>query len=782
MEPFMNKLPKVDEEVNIAKDGDNVLIRTSTQEIVNKCLEYGEDILRTKFPNYCDGLKDATRRIVWCSRIVREYQGFSRLVGIVADIHVGGDQSVEKAIIRFAQAFSINCPLIDIQGKSGEYYAPKAYAAPRYLKARISAFSYDVFFTDVDVKTIPMTSTKDFSGLEPKYLIPRLPMSLVLGNLTVGFAFKSYVPMYEFSNVCELVRRFADNRIANGPLYGPDKMSLAKYFVPAFPVLNLIKNRKELIKEYQTGNYSAPIRIDGWIDMSGYNITVRAVPYGTDFGEATEKFRAKLRDKKSWLYDYIDSANQYSSSDAEFDITLKRGKNPFEVWDKIKTLLSFETVWHPLFHYLRNGCITELDPYRIISLWYDERIKSILGGLKYKQAKLIEEKLRLSAMLIICDRQDEVIQIIRTSEQVEVARERLRKAFPELTPSQAKIIVECSLATLTKSNKKELIAKLEQVVAELAGVRDSFVHIHEHIKNDANLLQKKYAPVNITRYSDEFIGYVKYGNLGIIQFFDYEDMYNLLNTKWSNTVKRTIHLFNKKLPRRCTVHNGTLRELTEKDMSKEIWCEDLLSFTKQDKEHYSLVITDEGYTSIVARELSLKPNMTICPVSEKFYAVHSDGKITYEHIGNFTMRKSVGCRAARTDVVYGIPDRVKDALVFHVNDIEPNILRVDRIIRSDSLGRLLTNYKGKVNILHIHELSNKDDIFLNIPDSCRKTLNMEYLQVLNIDNLLESGINNYYINLTKSKSEITITRSKEVRSLYRLSFNKAKKKANKKNE
>lgn len=737
--------------------------RDATDEISIKLLEYGEDVLYTKFPNCVDGLKSSTRRIIWASQKYRDAQGFGKMVGDVADQHVGGESSIVDAVIRLSQSFQVGHPLISVEGKNGEYYDPKAFAAPRYLKAAISKFAYDIFFEGINERTIPKIDTKDFMGKEPRYLIPKLPTALLLGNLTVGFGYKSSTPMLDIEDVCDLVMKFSKYQQSGG-LFLPDSKDIAANLVPRFPVRNLIKNRKDVIREYSKGNYTYPVSIEGWMELSGDTITLRAVPYGADFGKVTNTLRDRLRNAKSELYQWIDTANNLSADEAEFSIRIKRGNNPFEVVDRLRGILKFNGSIHPIFYYLNgNNNIAELPPPVLTDRWYKERSLSIAGELKYRQTSLILRKYEINAMLIVVDRIDEVVDIIRQSELEDVVP-NLHAKFLDLTLNQAKIIANQKLTVLAKTSRKQLESELEQVEAELKEVADDFGRINEIIYNDAQLLKKKYKSTSLTRFSEDFIGYVQFGRLGIINFFDYDDMRQILNTKgWPVQAKRSIHLYDKRTPRKFIVKSGYMKELDE--LSKEITCEQILCYPENDRDELTLVINPDKTTCIVeAGVTDLGGDRTLCPISKSFYAVHRNGSVTAEVYTDYSIRKTA-CKGAKTDLVYGLSGKLTDVIVVHMNSKDPNTLRIDHILQPGKLGNLKLVPAGKTHILCVVPFNTKE-IFLNIPEDCRKGTTMEHLIVTDLKNIFKEPGDNKSLNLLRNNDGYKFKRDSETRSLY----------------
>ena len=661
--------------------------KNSTQELIEDSITYGSSVIADKFPNIIDGLKAIQRRIVWFCRKLERPAGLTKLLGVVGEAHTGGESSIEDATIRMSQDFKVGNPLVRIDGKNGEYYDPGSAAGSRYLKAINSDFATDVFLKGVNSRTLPMTATKDFLTVEPVHLIPRLPTALILGNTTIGYGFKSKVPMIQFEDVCDMVIHYAAMRRTNR-LYIPHPKEYVKYMIPSFPVRNLIKNREALEEAYANEDYTVPIEMDGCVEITGNDITLKAVPYEFDFGVVTSNFRNilatksgsdKNRSKAKYYLSYIATANQLSADEAEYLFPVKSGRNPFEAWEAIKTELCFSSSFHPIYNYSIDGKAITVNPLKLLEAWYSNRRASIIGDLNYKRSELLHEELKLRAILLVCDEVDKVIQTIRSSSTTVEATEKLYRAFRDkkITYKQAEIIVGQPLATLARANKTAILNKLEQNKLNQSNNLKQLDRIDDMIIDDVSYLKKKYKTSRITRYSDEFKGYVQYGNLGIINFFDERDMLNLLKTKWS--CRKFIHFYDSKYPRRYIVKNNRMEPMI--NPSREIWCQDVLCYPNT-KEELTLCInkTDKS-TSIVEKSVEgIFKDWIICPITRTFYAIHRNGAITEETVSNFTVRKNVS-KGARTDLVYALPNKVENVIVFHMVASAPNIVRVERFLR-----------------------------------------------------------------------------------------------------
>lgn len=752
---------------------ENTVITTdATSEIKSNILAYGEEVLLSKFPSNVDGLKAIVRRVLWFTRQYTSKTALGRLIGELLVVHTSGDASIYDAMIRLGQPFMIGHPLLTIYGNYGSYYNPKGAAAYRYLTANLSDFARDVFYEGINLSTLPMSSGKTTSIIEPMYFIPKVPMALVLGNLTIGLGFKSTTPLIDFCDVCDLVKIFADHHHNKG-LGNISYKELAPHLVPQFPIQNLIKNRKELIAAYSNGDFNRPIVMEGWVEIGGSTIILRALPYGVNVAEETGKLREALsKNRKHELFEYIDSVNDHSDKETKFTFNLKRGRNPFEVWDILKKILRFNLRWTPIPSYVRSGKVVNLAPPILIDYWYRERCDSIRNSLKSKQADLVFKKMRTEAMLLIVDHKDEVINIIKNSYDLEDATKKLIAKFKKLSISQAHVIYRQQIGILAKSSRGPLEEDLKQIKADLETVAESFNKIHETVANDALYLKKKYGPTTQTKFSDDFMGYVQFGDWGCTNFFNLADMKDILSTRgWPASITKAVHFYNSKTPKRFADVNGRLVLLEE--MPRHVRCRGMLQCPASERDELTLIVGN-GTTCVVERLMNCEASedVTMCPISKTFYAIHRKGEITKENYKSLAIRKSMAI-GTKSDILYGISEKCSDMIVFYASTANRNVLRASRILRADSNGSLRTVAAGRTYILGAYPASTKM-IALNIPAACR-TCGVETI-IINggIEKLFVDGKNDLILNFNKTGTvlgEYKLARDPDVKSLFTISLN-----------
>jgi len=744
--------------------------QSCTESMTKGMTVFAASEVADKYPNYVDGLKTIHRRILWCTRDMRSIGSMAKMLGTIMEIHTSGDQAIYETLIRMSQPFKVGYPLIHVDGKNGAYYDPKGAAAYRYLQSSISDFAYDVYFKGIDDKTIPMVANKDFTSTEPKYLIPKIPMALVLYNLTVGIGFKSVTLAMDLNTVCDLVIAFVTD-VINGALPHASAKKYGKMLVPSFPIKSLITNKEELLEAYSNDIWDTPVRTEGVVEMSGENITLRSVPYHIDFCKATNELRDLLKSKDGkYLQLHIKSLLSYSAAEAEYSIPLAKGRgtNPFVALDAIRPRLHLTEPIYPSYTFSNmESKLVNMSPLRVLTEWYKERKASIVGSIKYTQAEYLLLIRKLEAILLICDYKDEVINVIKNSTNDEEAVALLHTRFADigLSKHQARIIVSQQLTILTRLSKEKILAELAEARKKYEENYKKFSMVNQIILDDVKLIKEKYGKrlPKLTRYSSEFKGYIQFGNWGIINFFDEEDMINILDTKGWGNIERSIHFYNRGEDRFIVVGN---RLIAMKYPSREITCTNVVCCPANGS-GLSLVINKAGNTAVIERDIPDNcAGWSIFPISKNFFAIHRDGKVTREVYTDYSIRKSVSC-GARTDLIHALPNSNKDVVVFHMNTDEPNILRIGHILHSD-LGKLNTVPSGEMIVLGVYSIKHKE-ICLNIPSSCTKLVNIEFLIVKNIKNLFAEGYDNVKIDLNKSSNiSKKLKRHQRIRTLYTL--------------
>lgn len=722
---------------------------TASQLLTDSLTAYSGDVVSTKYSNPIDGLKCVTRRILFCLGTQKDKDSMTALIGDASKLHQGGDASIYSAMIRLAQPFSIGRPLIYLPGNFGDYTKPDSAGHPRYLEVASSEFSRDLFFNGVYMKSLPMTYSKDFRRMEPQYFIPRIPTALLMNSLTIGYGFKSTTPQLNFGNLCSIVMAFAECRDKTPSIFPPYK-DIAEYMLPDYPVYNFIRNKQELLDNYQNGNFEHPIELDGIIELSNYSCRLKNTPFGTIPGNVIENILTLLQKQKNfWLLGLLKDINNYGGTDlsSDFLMEFKNTTKIFSILEPLKKLLQVSDTIHPMYYFVRNNKIAHLGPYELVDAWYSERTRSIMAGIKGKQADLQMELQKLKAYYVVCDYPDKVVKIVRNATDEDSCVKDLSDAFPELTRMQSCILSNAKISTLTKQSKSNLNIAIEKIHMELEEIKNGYGKIHEQIYNDAQFLQKKYTEPRKTLFTSDFIGYVHIDRQGIVQFKDEVDLLDILrNFRLSKYLD--IQFYQKEYPYKYPLVNNRFCTYKQNGLPREFPCTKMIL---SPVEHpYTLVMIDGTVSVLEGMKTGKDESITTIPVGPKFYGINRNGEVFKTAVNEYSSRKSIS-KGAQSDLIYALPITCKDIVVIHMNPSVPNEIRFDRILANkDYLGRLMTTPTGETRILAVVSTNSKL-CYIGLDPSCLNKIATNILRIENIKTLFNKS-NTSTLELSKIRS------------------------------
>lgn len=345
----------------------NKKINGNSEYIENLYYDYSLYVLKHRaIPHAGDGLKSATRRVLWMARNGQKYKT-ATLAGITMDIHPHA--APEGAINTAAAPYGNNIPLFDAHGSMGTMLNPTAYGAARYTYVTISDFTKDVIFRDIEI--VPMQETYDGNNVEPKHFLPLLPLTLINGSEGSAIGFKSSImPRNPETIIKDMLSILSGKNI---------KSEAVPYSYPY---------KNEAIKKEVTPKGNVRWVFEGEYEILSKNtIQILKLPYGLTYTKYKE-FLIKLLDNDEIL-DIIDKSKSY------FDIIIKTKRN-FDL-----TKLEHDDIIK--FFNLRSTSteilnLVDFDGDKILSTNYREYLKSFVEWRlkwyvdRYERLKKLEEE------------------------------------------------------------------------------------------------------------------------------------------------------------------------------------------------------------------------------------------------------------------------------------------------------------------------------------------------------------------------------------------------------
>ncbi|MGA0789484.1 MAG: DNA gyrase subunit A [Ilumatobacteraceae bacterium] len=463
-------------------------------EMENSFLDYAMSVIMSRaLPDVRDGLKPVHRRIIWDM----EQQGFrpdrpfvkcARVSGdTMARYHPHGDGAIYDALVRMAQPFSLRHPLIDFHGNYGSPdFGP---AASRYTECRLHPLAMQLL-ADIDEDTVEMIPNYDGTTEQPEVLPARFPNLLVNGSQGIAVGMATNIPPHNLGEVIDATVHLVDNPEATPD----DLMEFVKG--PDFPTGGSILGQAGIIDAYRTGRGSVKMRATARIDEGKngrYEIIVTKLPYQTSCSAIAGRITELV---ESGDIDGIADINDGSSGgETNLVITLKKDANANVVLNNLFKLTQLQTSFSINMVALVDGVPRTVNLRDAIDGYVRHQIEVITRRSNFRLDKARRREHILQGRVKALDVIDEIIALIRGSEDAAAAKAGLMDKPYEFSEAQAVDILDMQLRQLTRLSRidieKELddlrasIAELESILAddaklravikeELGSVRDSF--------------------------------------------------------------------------------------------------------------------------------------------------------------------------------------------------------------------------------------------------------------------------------------------------------------------
>ncbi|HEY6797654.1 MAG TPA: DNA topoisomerase IV subunit A [Kineosporiaceae bacterium] len=458
------------------------------QEMQGAFLEYAYSVIYSRaLPDARDGLKPVQRRILFRMsemglRPDRAHVKCGLIVGdVMGRLHPHGDGAIYDALVRMAQDFSMRVPLVDGHGNFGSLDAgPAAY---RYTEARLAAPA--LLMTDgldEDVVDFVPNYTNDPKLSQPGVLPAAFPNLLVNGSSGIAVGMATNMPPHNLIEVIGAARHLIKNPDAT--------LEDLMRFVPGpdLPPGGKIIGLEGIREAYATGRGTfrtrATARIEA-ITARRQGIVVTELPYLVGPEKVVEKIAELAKTKKiSGIADVTDLSDRQSG--LRLVIELKGGFNPDAVLEQLYRLTPMEDSFGINNVALVDGQPRTLGLRELLEVFVNFRFEVVRRRTAFRRTKAAERLHLVEGLLIAILDIDQVIAVIRGSDDTAQARERLRSAF-DLTQVQADYILEMPLRRLTKYSTLELDkekADLEETIAGLTAILEDDARLREVVSGE----------------------------------------------------------------------------------------------------------------------------------------------------------------------------------------------------------------------------------------------------------------------------------------------------------
>ena len=485
------------EQVNIDEQMRSAYIDYSMSVIVSRAL-----------PDVRDGFKPVHRRVLFGMdglglRHTSQTKKSARIVGeVLGKYHPHGDSSVYDAMARMAQDWSLRYPLVFGQGNFGSMDGDPV-AAMRYTEAKLSKLSDEVL-ADLEKDTVDFQNNFDDSLQEPTVLPTKIPLLLLNGSSGIAVGMATNMAPHNLTECCDAICAYIDN---------PDiTIEELMHYVkgPDFPTGGIIQGRQGIKDAFETGRGRIVIRSKTEIevgDSGRETIVVTEIPYMVNKREMIEKIAELVESKRIEGISYIN--DETTMKGVRIVIRLKKDANANVVLNTLFKYTPLQSSFSVNNVALVNGRPRTLNLKQLIKYFVRHRHEVILRRTRFDLDKAQKRAHILEGLLKALDVIDQIINIIRSSKNVDDAKAELMSTF-DFTEVQATAIVEMRLRQLTGLEREKLQSEYDELMKFIQYCQDVLANESMQygiIKDETLEMKEKYGDerrTEIALSSDEF--------------------------------------------------------------------------------------------------------------------------------------------------------------------------------------------------------------------------------------------------------------------------------------
>ena len=475
-------------------------------------IDYAMSVIASRaLPDVRDGLKPVQRRILYSMIELnngpdKPHRKCARIVGdTMGKYHPHGDSSIYGALVNMAQEWSTRYILVDGHGNFGSVDGDGA-AAMRYTEARLSKISMEMT-ADINKDTVDFVPNFDETEKEPVVLPSRFPNLLVNGTSGIAVGMATNIPPHNLREVIGAVVKIIDDQIADKEETTIEEiMDIIKG--PDFPTGASILGTRGIEEAYRTGRGKIRVRAVSNIEpmANGKNrIVVTELPYMVNKARLIEKIAELVRDKK--VDGITDLSDQSSREGMRVCIELRRDVNPNIVLNQLYKHTQLQDTFGVIMLALVNNEPKVMNLLEMLNHYLKHQEEVVTRRTRYELNKAEERAHILKGLLIALDNIDEVIKIIRNSENVQTAKAELIARF-ELSDAQAQAIVDMRLRALTGLERSKLEAEYAELMKKIAELKEILADrkvLLKVIKDEIQIIADKYGDDRRTSIGfDEF--------------------------------------------------------------------------------------------------------------------------------------------------------------------------------------------------------------------------------------------------------------------------------------
>ena len=462
-------------------------------------IDYAMSVIAARaLPDVRDGLKPVQRRILYSMIELnngpdKPHRKSARIIGdTMGKFHPHGDSSIYGSLVNMAQEWNTRYPLVDGHGNFGSMDGDGA-AAMRYTEARLSKISMELL-ADINKDTVDFVPNFDETEREPVVLPSRYPNLLVNGTTGIAVGMATNIPPHNLTEVINAVVKIIDNKINEDRETEIDEV-LQIIKAPDFPTGGIILGTRGCEEAYRTGRGKVRVRAVSDIETMSNGksqIVVSELPYMVNKANLIIKIAELVKLKKvDGITDIRDESNREG---VRVVIELRRDANANVILNQLYKHTQLQDTFGVIMLALVNNEPKVMNVMEMLNNYLLHQKEVVTRRTKYELNKAEERDHILQGLLKALDFIDEVISIIRSSHNTQMAKERLMERF-ELTEVQSQAIVDMRLRALTGLEREKLEnehRELQIKIAELMAILADEKLLLKLIKEEIMIIGEKY--------------------------------------------------------------------------------------------------------------------------------------------------------------------------------------------------------------------------------------------------------------------------------------------------
>jgi DNA gyrase subunit A len=475
------------------------------EEVRTSYLNYAMSVIVARaLPDVRDGLKPVHRRILFAMNEMglhadRPHKKSARITGdVLGRYHPHGDLAIYDSLVRLAQDFNMRYPVVDGQGNFGSIDGDPP-AASRYTEARMNRIAEEML-RDINKDTVDFGPNYDGSQTEPLVLPAAFPFLLANGSSGIAVGMATNIPPQNLREICAAIVKLID-----APETQPEElMKLVRG--PDFPTGGIILGRRGIRDAYLTGRGKVIVRARVTVESSSAgkdSIIVTEIPYQVNKSALIVRIADLVKEKKiDGIVDLNDESDRHGM---RIVIDLRRGVSPKVILNQLFAHTQLQTAFGVMNLALVKGLPKTLSLKEMLGYFIQHRQEVVTRRTRFDLARAEERAHILQGLKIALENIDEVIAIIKKSENTDAARLNLMSRF-SFSEKQAQAILDMTLRRLTSLEVQKVIDELAEVTALIEHLKDllsSGAKILGVVKEETEEVSRKFGDERRTEIVEE---------------------------------------------------------------------------------------------------------------------------------------------------------------------------------------------------------------------------------------------------------------------------------------